>query len=81
MLIPVQQICCSGVFFSTGKERRPSFALVIGESIDINFILKSVHVEMNVMWSDGVRKISKIIALKHLIRVKIRMVAVVSIAR
>ena len=36
---------------------------------------------MDVLWSDGVRKISKIIAFKHIISVQIKTVPVVSIAR
>ena len=57
------------------------FALVIEELKYIYINLKLVFIEMHIIWTNGVRKISKISSFKHLFRVHILTVTVFSIAR
>ena len=81
MFIPVLQICSSGVKFFTNKKRVPTFALVIKEREHIYINLKLVFIEMDMVWRYGVRKIGKIIALKHLFCIQWMMLILFKIAR
>ena len=47
-----------------------SFALVIKERKYIYINLKLVLIKMDIIWRYGVRKIGKIISLKHLFRIQ-----------